>query len=638
MLLAFLTTGGVALGPNTWVEIVLTTIGAALLAAVALVGARGRAWGGATLLLFVALSALTFASIAWSVQPANSWVEANRTLSYLAAFAAAMALARLAPARWRAVIGGVATGTTLLAAYALLVKVFPGTFDPSDTLGRLHAPFDYYNATGLIAALGIPACVWAGARDEARRPARALAVPAIAVMTAVLVLSYGRGALAAAVIGLVCWFALVPYRLRGALMLGLGTIGGGSITAWALATHPLSHDHVSLHARTSAGHTFGVFLVLLLAALTLAGFAAVSAMDRIKLARPTRRRLGIGLVTAVAVVPVLALGVASSSRGLGGEVSHVWNALTNPKGGLGNNPGRLAELSNSRPRYWSLGLKVGEHALLGGVGALGYATAHTRYTTDIRQAEHAHSYLIETFADLGLVGLALSLALLMAWGIAAARTLRGSREVPGVRPERAGMITLLAVVVVFGVHSLIDWTWFIPGTAIPALLCAGWLAGRGPLSSPVGRRPPEISTGQAAAVIGIAAIALLAAWFIWQPLRSADADSAAVGAIVRADVPAALSDARSAASRNPVSVEPLWELSAIYQAAGDPEAAHRELVKAVSLQPSNPATWEQLASYELARHQPRAAQDALRHAERLDRSLPQTSLLPGEVEAQLRQP
>jgi Tfp pilus assembly protein PilF len=85
-------------------------------------------------------------------------------------------------------------------------------------------------------------------------------------------------------------------------------------------------------------------------------------------------------------------------------------------------------------------------------------------------------------------------------------------------------------------------------------------------------------------------------------------------------------------------VEPLWELSAIYQAAGDPEAAHRELVKAVSLQPSNPATWEQLASYELARHQPRAAQDALRHAERLDRSLPQTSLLPGEVEAQLRQP
>ena len=35
------------------------------------------------------------------------------------------------------------------------------------------------------------------------------------------------------------------------------------------------------------------------------------------------------------------------------------------------------------------------------------------------------------------------------------------------------------VVVVFGAHSLVDWTWFVPGTAVPALLCAAWVAGRG---------------------------------------------------------------------------------------------------------------------------------------------------------------
>ena len=69
---------------------------------------RAGAWGGVTLLLFAALAALTFASIAWSVQPDNSWVEANRTVAYLAAFAAALALARLLPERWPALLGALA--------------------------------------------------------------------------------------------------------------------------------------------------------------------------------------------------------------------------------------------------------------------------------------------------------------------------------------------------------------------------------------------------------------------------------------------------------------------------------------------------------------------------------------------------
>ncbi|CAA9511775.1 MAG: hypothetical protein AVDCRST_MAG69-2511, partial [uncultured Solirubrobacteraceae bacterium] len=38
---------------------------------------------------------------------------------------------------------------------------------------------------------------------------------------------------------------------------------------------------------------------------------------------------------------------------------------------------------------------------------------------------------------------------------------------------------------VYGAHSALDFTWFIPGLTIPALLATGWLAGAGPLS---GRR------------------------------------------------------------------------------------------------------------------------------------------------------
>ena len=313
--------------------------------------------------------------------------------------------------------------------------------------------------------------------------------------------------------------------------------------------------------------------------MTIAGFAAAFAMDSLVLPPQTRRRLGTALVTLVALVPVGGVvALAVSSRGLTGEVSHIWTTLTNPKGGVGNSPGRLVQFGNSRPQYWSEALQVGDHAPLKGVGAAGFGVARTRYTTNPLIVGHAHSYVFETFADFGLIGVALNLALLVAWGLAAARTVGVRTPVPPERSaERAGLLTILCVVVVFGVHSTIDWTWFVPGTALPALLCAGWLAGRGPLAHPVGRRAQRRrlsrSPGMSAAVAGLVAAAILCAWAIWQPLRSADADSAAITAISRGDTRSALSDARTAAARDPLAVEPLWELSAIYSALGDRQAA-----------------------------------------------------------------
>ena len=220
----FVTKGGQDLSSATWTEIVLTILGAAAAIAVLLFGAAGRRYGAVTLTLFALLATLTALSIAWSVQPDNSWLEANRTLSYLAVFGSGMALARLLPERWPALLGALALFSLVVAGYALLVKVFPETFAPQETLGRLRAPFDYWNATGLIGAFGLPAWLWVGARSEARA-SRALAPPAIAVLVTVIVLSYSRSAVLAAVAGVGLWFALAPVRLRGALVLGIGLAG-----------------------------------------------------------------------------------------------------------------------------------------------------------------------------------------------------------------------------------------------------------------------------------------------------------------------------------------------------------------------------------------------------------------------------
>ncbi len=54
------------------------------------------------------------------------------------------------------------------------------------------------------------------------------------------------------------------------------------------------------------------------------------------------------------------------------------------------------------------------------------------------------------------------------------------------------MLCMLCLVVVFGVHSLVDWTWYVPGNACVALLCAGWLAGRGPLELGVAGQRSEV--------------------------------------------------------------------------------------------------------------------------------------------------
>ncbi len=626
---AFITGGGTDLGPNTWVEVSITVVGACLAMMAVLFSSRGRAWGAVTLLLFVALTAFTAASIGWSVQPSDSWVEANRAVSYLAAFGGAMALARIVPARWAAIVGAVAVLATLLSGYALLAKVFPATLDAVDRVGRLRLPFDYWNAVGLMGALGIPACLWAGSRRGAGLVSRTLAVPAIGVLVVTIMLSLSRGALVIVAVGMVVWFALVSVRLRAAAVLILGAAGGGAASAWALSNHALSHDFVALGARTTAGHKLGWVLIGMILVQTVVGFGAALAMDRTAVPEMARRRLGLVLVVLAAMIPVAGIGAAAaSSRGLTGTVSHAWNQLTSPNsGGAADVPGRLLATGSSRGRYWNEGLKVGEHALLKGVGAGGFATAHTRYAAASAGGTfvtHAHSYPIETFADLGLIGVLLSLALLVSWGVAATRAVGVTRWASQERAaERDGLITLLVVVIIFGLDSAIDWTWLIPGTAITALVCAGWLAGRGPLGPPTGTRKVSLTAAAIGAGTLIAAVTVVIAWLTVQPLRSVNADAAALTAITRGNEAAAFHDARAAASDNPVSVDPLFELAALDRATGNDAAAVGELRKAVALQPQNPQTWLTEGETLLALHRPGQALPALEHASRLNIQSPQ---------------
>ncbi len=600
--------GGLQLGPLTKVELAVDVAAGGLVAAAIIVGGHTRRlWGAVTLGLMGALVVLTALSISWAVEPSAAWEEANRTLAYLATLASGVALVRLFPQRWTSLLGGVVLAGVAICGYALLTKVFPGALNPDEVYARLREPFGYWNAVGLMAALAAPACLWLGARRSGHAAVSALAYPALGLLIVAVLLAYSRGALLALACGCAVWFAVVPLRLRGAAVLATSALGGGLVALWTFAQNPLSSDNVPLADRVSAGHELGILLVAMLIVLLLAGMAIGFASAQRAPSPDTRRQAGVVVLTALALVPVVFVGaLALSQRGLGGSLSKGWKDLTDPQASTpANDPNRLTAVGSVRARYWNEALKIFRAHKVLGVGAGGYATARPRFRNDTLDVRHAHGYVVQTLADLGIVGMAVSLALLAAWLAAAERTVGifGRERHRPWTPERVGMATLLAICVVFGVHSFVDWTWFVPGNAILALLCAGWLAGRGPTDEPIVRREPARLAVRdplrIALATGAAAIALVAAWTSWQPQRAVAKGSDALATAEGGNYPQARAQIADAERINPLSVDLLFQQSAIAGAGGDVAGARRALQDAVRKEPANPATWLNLAQFEL---------------------------------------
>jgi hypothetical protein len=627
--------GGLQLGSQTTVEIGLTLGGASLVVGALAVETRAPVYGAGAVAMFFGLAVFTATSVIWSVAPDASFIEAGRTLAYAFTFLAGVALVRLAPQRWTSLIVGVVLATVVVSAYALATKIFPNRLNPGEIYARLRDPFGYWNAVGLTAALGVPGCLWLGARRSGHAAVGALAYPGVMLLLVTLMLAYSRGALLALAVGLAFWFAAVPLRLRGLTVLALGALGALPVVAWTFHQDALSADNVALAPRTHSGHLLGLMLVGVALIVTVVGlwirFGAAARPPSTHL----RRRVGIAVLVVLALLPVAFAGrLAVSSRGLGGSVSHAWRSLTDPNATTPpNDPSRLTAIGSVRARYWNDALKIWQSHPVVGVGAGGYATARTQVRTDTLHVLQAHGYVVETLADLGIVGMAISLLLCAAWIRAALRTTgpvrrpRGGarrdsaaqtarRDSAAQTGERIGLLTLITCVVVFTFHSFIDLTWYVPGDAMIGLLCAGWVAGRGPyragLREPGSAGRSRLAAGarlrplaelrrptRAAAAIAVVGLGLVVAWSEWQPLRSQDAQGQALTALARADYPAAKADIQTAINRDPLSIDALSDLATIDLAAGDPTAARSALVRGVRLVPSDAAAWEQLASFDL---------------------------------------
>jgi O-Antigen ligase len=635
--------GGTELSRTSVVEVLMVLLGGVVVAAALVWGRRGPLYGATSLLLFAALAVLTALSVMWAIVPELAYVEAGRTLAYLAVFAAGVAGARLAPRSAHVAVKGILLAASAAVAYALAARVWPATLAENEISNRIGQPYEYWNAVGTTAALAIPGLLWLGSRRSGSLAGRVLAYPAMGGAILAILLTQSRGALAAAALGAIAWFAFVPLRLRSLPVLVAPAIGAGLVAAWALSKDAFAETAQPLAVKESVAGEFGLMLLLLAVVLTGAGLAVNAGLTRLAPAVQVRRRIGIAAIAVACAIPLAAFtSVAFSDRGIGGTIEDRVDELTSETetSPSDQGAGRFAAASSTRGKYWGEAADVFADRRSVGTGAGTFGAARLRYRTDPSVTRHAHGFVPQTLADLGIAGVAVTTALLLAWLFAALRTAalhprrlpfrRANGDPPPRRdwnPDRMAVVALGLMAVVFGLQSAIDWTWFVPGPAAMALVAAGFVAGRGPAAAlPAGPsavdlaepfRAPSPPRLLAAAAVLLAA--LLSAWAIWQPEAADRATGDAIALADTGDVEGALAKTQDAADTNPLSAEPLLVQAAIATRAGREGDARETLERAVLRFPGDADTWYRLAAFQLGTlDRPAEAAETVRGALYLD--------------------
>ena len=277
----------------------------------------------ATLVVIAALglyTLMTLLSASWSHSSGRALIEFDRAWLYLlilVLFGSVRASTR--DLRW--LIRGLVIGASVVCLAGLISRVLPDVWHtaPNVSNQRLSYPVTYWNALGLLAALGFVLAFHLTCSLGERRLARILAAAVVPLLAATLFFTFSRGAMAAGAVGLVVYMLVA--RPRGLLSGALATVPA-TVVLIVVAYHANLLDTVepTTPAAVSQGHR--VALAAGICAAVSAGLRAILAVGLDPLLRrfagrpliePHDARLAAiaGAVAAVLVV-VLALGVPHS--------------------------------------------------------------------------------------------------------------------------------------------------------------------------------------------------------------------------------------------------------------------------------------------------------------------------------------
>jgi hypothetical protein len=555
----------------------------------------------AFLLALAGLAAWVALSTLWSSAFAQSVLEIERILVYVAAVSAALLLSRVRLARY--LLAGVLAAISVICTFSLLTRLTPdrvGVFDPN-AVYRLAQPIGYWNGLGVFAAMGALLALGLAARARAV-PARAACAGLLVVLLPTLYFTFGRGAWIALGAGLVAAIAIDPARLQLlAAMLVLAPAPAAAVVT-ASQESGLTHAGTPLSRAAHDGHRLAAVLALLIAAnaLLAVGFARASRHVDVDIWGRRAFAIALGAILAVSAVVVFDRygdPVSIAKRG--------YTSFKAPPPRIENDLNRrlLSFSGNGRAVLWGIAWDdARDHRVLG-AGAGTYERFFLKHQpADVSRVRDAHGLYIETLAELGPLGLTVLIVFLLTPFTA----LRRGRAHP-LAPAAVGAY------VAYLVHTGVDWDWELPAVTLAGLLCGAsilvfarrWMPPR-PLSLPT----RLLSAGVAVAAAFFAAIALLG--------NSALSRSEAAreqGALSRA-----ATDARRARSLMPWSPRP-WEALARAQLAGGllPDA-RRSFRHAISMDRGDWRLWYGLATASTGA----LRRDALRRAVAL---IPRSNLL-----------
>jgi len=417
-------------------------------------GALRQAWlwpvAGAALLLW------TTASHIWSAAPAQTLLEARRTVLYAAVVLALVVLIRRGNS-W-AIVTATHIAVSALVVYALL-RYLLGRRVHETFEGHLIAqPLGYANAVGILAVLGMLLAL-APAVDGRSPGHRGLAAATVPPLTLALAFSGSKAS----------WLSLA---------FGLATIA-------VLASNPRRV------ART--------VVTLALPSALLVWVAHAS-----RLTHDGTPRIGgpvvVAIAAAAAVGAALAVALGGRAREAGRGLSHRLAAAAAPAILVFGAVAVFAAADTTEPRrsYFAVAWhEFSAHPLLGsGAGTFGRYWLESTHYVQYGGALDAHSLYLETLAELGPLGLLLLLAFLLY----PLRFAVGNRGVPGV-PAAAG------AAVAFLVHAGVDWDWELPAVVVAGLCCLAALAAADNRVHEDAPRLARLAALACAVILGLAAIA-----------------------------------------------------------------------------------------------------------------------------------
>jgi hypothetical protein len=497
--------------PTAWG---IAAVGALAVGACAAMRAGGVRTHGRFLGLFVGFAAWVALETLRPGAATRGVPELERDVVYLAVAWAGLQLLRRETVA--AALGGVAAAICALVLDGLLHVLSPLHIAADAYEGRLlFRPLGYANACGVLAAMGVVISLGAAARSRT-------AAISLAPLTLALALSGSRGAVLALLLGLAAVAALHPERreLAGTALVLLPV--PAALAVFALRSHVTD-------VAVSSSLVAHDCVIVAAAACVAAVLQAVLAAQRFRIVIP------VGPVV-VAAAAIAAAAVAGAALGLG-----------------------------DRAAYWHVAwLDVRSHPLLGS-GPGTFAREWLAYRSVPTGALNAHNLYLETWAELGPLGLALLAATLAVPLVAVLR-----RRSPLAAVAAGAYATFLA-------HAAVDWDWQMPAVTIAGLLC-GIAALRAAADD---ERPSPRALRPALALTSMLALALAAAG-----VGNAELSAAAHGGSAEA--------ARTAAALQPWSADPRRLLAELALARGDSALARRLLDAALRRDPTDAASWYDL--------------------------------------------